>query len=36
MENVMKCLIVFLGIFWVKIPLLKWADQEKQGGGGTL
>ncbi|MDR2754079.1 MAG: hypothetical protein LBC20_00090 [Planctomycetaceae bacterium] len=34
MENVLKCLVVFLGNFLVKIPMLKWIVQEKQGGGG--
>jgi hypothetical protein len=36
MENVLRCLIVFLGTFLTKSPLLKWVDQESQGGGGTL
>jgi hypothetical protein len=36
MENGMKWFVVFLGTFLAKIPLLKWANQEKQGGGGTL
>jgi prepilin-type N-terminal cleavage/methylation domain-containing protein len=33
MENVLRCLIVFLGTFLTKSPLLKWVDQESQGGG---
>jgi hypothetical protein len=36
MENVLKCLVVFLGNFLAKTPLLKWVNQEIQGGGGTL
>jgi hypothetical protein len=36
MENVLKCLVVFLGTFLAKVSLLKWVSQENQGGGGTL
>ncbi|MDR2756360.1 MAG: hypothetical protein LBC20_11690, partial [Planctomycetaceae bacterium] len=36
MENVLNCLVGFLGIFWQKILLLKRVSQVKQGGGGRI
>jgi prepilin-type N-terminal cleavage/methylation domain-containing protein len=27
MENFTRCIVVFLGTFWAKIPMLKWVNQ---------
>jgi hypothetical protein len=36
MENLVKCVVGFLAIFFAKNQMLKWARQGSKGGGGAL
>jgi hypothetical protein len=36
MENLVKCVVGFLAIFFAKSQMLKWARQESEGGGGAM
>ncbi|MDR0336401.1 MAG: hypothetical protein LBI18_04855 [Planctomycetaceae bacterium] len=36
MENLVKCVVGFLAIFFAKIQMLKWTNYVNQGGGGYM
>jgi hypothetical protein len=36
MENLVKCVVGFLAIFFAKSQMLKWTSYVNQGGGGEI